>query len=347
MSQKIGILLVQMGGPCCTANVENFLFNLFNDKHIIQLPFFLSPFQKLLARTIARKRAPEVAELYEKIGARSPILYETQLQAKGLAEKLSKRKDDNDYQVYISMRYSYPFMSDTLKDILQANLDELVVIPLYPQYSTATTESNFAECRELFAESGLDKKIPIKYIKSWEDNEYFIEAWVQRIVEAINTLSSLRAELSKAKQSIHLLFSAHGLPEKYVLKGDPYQEQVLRSVDLILANLQHNAVSETVSASLSYQSKVGPVKWLEPATDTEIERLAASGVKNLIVVPISFVGDHIETSYEINMLYRDLAIEKGIENFVMARALKDDPLLIAALEDKIQNAIFSRNMCHS
>ncbi len=336
--KKHGVLLVQMGGPCCIANVEDFLFNLFKDEHIIQLPFFLKPFQKLLAKSIARKRSPEVSELYEKIGGRSPILYETQLQAYALAEKLG-------CECFFAMRYSYPFLKDTQPDILNANLEKLFVIPLYPQYSTATTGSNFAECRELFSKSGLDKKIEIEYIESWEENEFFIELWVQRILEQIEILKE------SARTSFHILFSAHGLPEKYIKNGDPYQKQVTKTVDAVIkrlhddlscglstvasakveASAKQEAIHPTFTTSLSYQSKVGPIKWLEPSTENEIQKLAKEGVKNLIVVPISFVGDHIETTYEINMLYKELAESKGIENFLMARALKDDPLLIKAL----------------
>lgn len=317
--KKQAVLLVQMGGPCCIANVEDFLFNLFKDEHIIQLPFFLKPFQKFLAKGIARKRSPKVSELYEKIGGRSPILYETQLQTYALAEKLG-------CECFFAMRYSYPFLKDTLPDILNANLDKLIVIPLYPQYSTATTGSNFAECRELFSKSGLDKKIEIEYIESWETNEFFIELWVQRIQEQIEELKA------RALTDFHILFSAHGLPEKYIKNGDPYQKQVTSTVDAVLAKVKGD-----FTASLSYQSKVGPIKWLEPSTETEIQKLAQAGVKNLIVVPISFVGDHIETTYEINMLYKELAESQGIKNFLMARALKDDPLLIKALSSLVHH----------
>ncbi len=320
--KKQGVLLVQMGGPCCIANVEDFLFNLFRDEHIIQLPFFLKPFQKLLAKSISRKRSPEVSELYEKIGGRSPILYETQLQTYALAEKLGCK-------CFFAMRYSYPFLKDTLPDILNADLDKLFVIPLYPQYSTATTGSNFAECKEMFSKSGLDKKIEIEYIESWETNEFFIELWVQRIQEQIEILRT------KSVTEFHVLFSAHGLPEKYVKNGDPYQKQVTATINAIIARMVKP--DEAIHYSTSYQSKVGPIKWLEPSTDTEIQRLAQSGVKNLIVVPISFVGDHIETTYEINMLYRELAENKGIKNFLMARALKDDPLLIEALSSLVHH----------
>lgn len=328
--KKQGVLLVQMGGPCCIANVEDFLFNLFKDEHIIQLPFFLKPFQKSLAKSIARKRSPEVSELYEKIGGRSPILYETQLQTYALAEKLGS-------QCFFAMRYSYPYLKDTLPDILNANLDKLVVIPLYPQYSTATTGSNFAECKELFSKSGLDTKIEIEYIESWETNEFFIELWVQRIQEQIEVL------INQSETGFHILFSAHGLPEKYVKNGDPYQKQVTSTVDAVIKqlviarNASDEAIPQAFTTSLSYQSKVGPIKWLEPSTEFEIQRLAQAGVKNLIVVPISFVGDHIETTYEINMLYKELAESKGIKNFLMARALKDDPLLIEALSSLVRN----------
>ena len=322
-----GVLLLQMGGPCCLAEVENFLFNLFNDPYIIQLPSLLKPYQTQLAKFISSRRANKVSHNYEKLGGSSPILFETQCQAKALKKRLGK-----EYQIYIAMRYSYPYLKDSLQDMERDTINELTVIPLYPQYSLATSGSSIIECKELFDQTGFSHKSTIKYIEAWYDNPYFIELIATRIEDSTKSLFD----------PIHILFSAHGLPVKYIQEGDPYQKQIENCVSLVLQKLSDslnlrsykNKLSSELydlNWSISYQSRVGPVKWLEPYTDTAIKRLGQDGVKNLIVVPISFVGDHIETIEEIGMQYRDLAYENGIVNFKVTRLPKANPLLIEAL----------------
>lgn len=322
-----GVLLLQMGGPCCIAEVENFLFNLFNDPYIIQLPSFLKPYQTQLAKFISSRRAHKVAHNYKKLGGSSPILFETQCQAKALEKKLGEG-----YRVYIAMRYSYPYLKDTLQYMERDAINDLTVIPLYPQYSLATSGSSVIECKELFDQTGFTQKASIKYIEAWYDSPAFIELLSKRIQD------TLGAETHEA----HILFSAHGLPVKYIQEGDPYQKQIEDCVSLVLQKLADNLnlrnyknklCSELYNLdwSISYQSRVGPVKWLEPYTDNAITKLGQNCVKNLIVVPISFVGDHIETIEEIGMQYRDLAYESGIVNFKVTRLPKANPLLIEAL----------------
>ncbi len=326
-----GILLLQMGGPCCKQEIEGFLFNLFNDPYIIQLPELIKPYQTSLAKFISSRRANKVAHGYEKIGGKSPILFETQCQAKALTKRLGE-----EYKVYIAMRYSYPFLKDSLEVMRQDGINELTVIPLYPQYSMATSGSSLIECKEIFSETGFSNKVKIRYVESWHDNPFFIELITRRIEAEINDL-----------HDAHILFSAHGLPVKYVTDGDPYQKQIEDSVSLVLQRLAdslnlriykqklHSELHE-LEWSISYQSRVGPVKWLEPYTDVAIERLGKLGVKNLIVVPISFVGDHIETLEEIGMQYRELAYENGIVNFKVTRLPKANPLLIEALASLVK-----------
>lgn len=320
-----GVLLLQMGGPNSLEDVEGFLFNLFKDKYIIQLPWFMQPFQKIFARIISQSRSKKVVKLYEEIGGKSPIKFETESQAKALEKKLNK--ESANYKVYYAMRYSYPFLSDAIQEMDESELEELTVIPLYPQYSVATSGSSIFECKESFAENGFAKKVPIKYVESWHDNEYFIRLIHDRIKDKIREFEE---EGVKDPKKIHILFSAHGLPEKYVLDGDPYQEQVIDSVKKIMGRLPE------YFHSISYQSRVGPIKWLQPSTEDELKRLAKlEKVKNLIVVPISFVGDHIETLHEIGIEYCEYASGLGIENFKITRLPKANKLLVQALESLI------------
>jgi ferrochelatase len=334
MTMKKGVLLLQMGGPCCISGIEGFLFNLFNDRFIIQLPKFLKPFQKYLAKFIAWRRAPKVAVNYEEIGGRSPILFETQCQARALEKELNKNTDD-EYQCFIAMRYTYPFLKDTIKDIEASGIESLDVVPLYPQYSIATTGSSFWECKTLFRESGLKDKIKIDYVVSWETNEYFIELLKNRILDKL--------ELFPKNEKTYLLFSAHGLPVKYIEKGDPYQKQIEASFKAIIDSLPVESI-QNIEPMITYQSRVGPVQWLEPNTEDVLEMLGKDGVKNILIVPISFVGDHIETLHELGIEYREVAEEFGIENYHVTRLPKANPLLIKALASSINKDIYKKEL---
>ena len=323
-----------MGGPCCESAIEGFLFNLFNDRFIIQLPGFLKPFQKYLAKFIASRRAPKVAVNYKEIGGRSPILFETQCQAKALEKMLNKDSDD-EYQCFIAMRYTYPFFKDAFEDIKAAKLDSLTVLPLYPQYSVATTGSSFWECKDAFKKTGFNKEIDINYTVSWEDNGFFTELIKNRIHDAI-------AKFPKDER-ITVLFSAHGLPVKYIEKGDPYQKQVTKSYEAIMKKLDPELVKR-LDHQITYQSRVGPVKWLEPNTEDVLEELGKEGIKNVLVVPISFVGDHIETLHELGIEYREVAEEFGITNYHVTRLPKANSLLIKALASCVEPKLYDKEV---
>ncbi len=328
---KVGVLLLQMGGPANLAEVESFLYNLFSDPYIIQLPWFMKPFQNQFAGFVSKRRAPKVQKLYAEIGGGSPIRFETEAQAIALAKHLNKR-GDAEYLTYIAMRYSNPRLSETLEQIQKDNIDELFVIPMYPQYSLATSGSSVIECKQLFAACGLDRKTKINYIESWYDQPEYIDLIVSRIITELQAFEAEGVSAFEQPQArVHILFSAHGLPVSYVAAGDPYQEQVKATVAKVMGRLP------LYRHSISYQSRVGPVKWLQPATEREIKRLAREeGVRNLIVVPISFVGDHIETLSEINIEYKEYAEEQGIERFRVTRLPKANPLLIEALAKLIE-----------
>lgn len=352
ISSVKGILLLQMGGPASTYGVEKFLNNLFNDPYIIQLPSFIKPFQKNLAAYIARERSPNVAKNYDMIGGKSPILFETQCQAKALEKRLGGK-----YKCYIAMRYSSPFLKETLPQMETDGIDELTVIPLYPHYSTATSGSSIIECQEMFSETGFDQRAKIRYVESWHDNPFFIELLTRRLEDEINR----HCEESFARQSnpknIYILFSAHGLPVKYISNGDPYQKQIEDSVALICQRLADSLnlkiypdklVSDhlTLDYSISYQSRVGPVKWLEPNTEDKIHELGDNGIKTLIILPVSFVGDHIETLHELGIEYKEVAAQSGIIDYRITRLPKANPLLIEALASVIAKSETTKQSRH-
>lgn len=323
---KKGVLLLQMGGPSSLEGVRPFLYNLFRDKNIIQLPFFMRPFQDIFAKLVSKSRAPKVAKQYEEIGGKSPIKFETWAQSAALKKHLNKGSED--YEVFYAMRYSQPFLKDAFKQIKKSDINDLTVIPLYPQYSVATSGSSIEECKELFEETSFQDEARIEYIESWHDNEAYIKLIVQRIKDTIAQYK----EQGIKEEEMHILFSAHGLPEKYVLDGDPYQKQVIESVERVMEGLQGYA------HSLAYQSKVGPVKWLEPSTEDKIQELKLEhGCDNLIIVPISFVGDHIETLFELDIEYREVAEEVGIKNYKVTRLPKANKLLVEALAAQVLN----------
>lgn len=326
---KKAILVLQMGGPCCVSGIQPFLYNLFSDPFIIQLPFFLKPFQKTLATFISKRRAPKVAVNYEEIGGRSPILYETQHQAKSLEDELNRIDAENEYKCFIAMRYSYPFLKDNFEEIKAGNFDSLTVLPLYPQYSVATTGSSFWECEQFFK----DFKIPVNYIESWETNDYFTELIKNNIEAKLPEFATT--------DKVKLLFSAHGLPQKYIDDGDPYQKQIHASCEAIVAKLSKEALDK-LDWQISYQSRVGPVKWLEPNTEDVLQELGKDGVKNVLIVPISFVGDHIETLHELGIEYREVAEEAGIENYHITELPKSNPLLIKALASCIDSKLYEK-----
>lgn len=316
MSDKTAVLLLQMGGPDSLDAVEPFLLNLFSDREIIKLgPAFLQP---VLARWIARRRAPKVEAQYEKIGGRSPIRELTSAQARALEKRLG-----DPFRCFPAMRYWRPSTIEALAAVKKAGLSRIVALPLYPHYSRATTGSSVNELRRVLALSRV--AFDVSYIESFHDHSCYIEALVRTIEEGISFFSG--------EEDLTLLFSAHSLPVSFIESGDPYLSQLEETVRLVMDRFPG------VRHDLAFQSKAGPVKWLEPATEETIARLAASGCQNLLVVPVSFVSDHIETLYEIDITYAALAREQGIVNFRRAPSLNTSPLFIDCLADLVRKAL--------
>ncbi len=315
MSEKIGIVLLNLGGPDSLEAVEPFLYNLFCDPDIIDFPgSFL--FRKGLAKLIASRRSPMIRKQYEKIGGRSPLKEHTLKQASMLEEKLNEKFPA---KVYAAMRYWRPSTEETLDQIEKDGIKKVILLPLYPQYSKATTESSVKEWnKQLAARPGLE--VETSLIESYYDFPPYIDAFVERVTEAIGRFPA------GEQDNIHLVFSAHGTPMKLVRQGDPYSGHIKQTVDLIMKRGGY-----TQDSSLCYQSKVGPLKWLTPSTPDTIEELAKKGVKHMVVIPVAFASDHLETLFELGIEYRHVATEAGVERFEITTGLNDSPLFVDAL----------------
>jgi ferrochelatase len=320
--EKIGVVLLNLGGPDSLEAVKPFLFNLFNDPDIINFPLsFL--FRRKLARTISEKRSPRIIEQYKKIGGKSPLLDLTKKQAEALEIELNRRIN---CKVYIAMRYWHPFTETTMKQMQKDEVSKIVLLPLYPHYSISTTGSSYNEWNRLIEVYQYFKDIDSKLVKEY----YSYPTYIDSIVEGIN--KSLNKFPEKKIESAVLLFSAHGTPIKLVKQGDPYKFQIEETVKNVMLKGGFKQ-----KHYLSFQSKVGPQKWLEPKTPDVIEKLAEEGIKYVLVIPIAFVSDHLETLFEIGIEFRHLAKEKGIEQFEVMPGLNDSQLFIKALAELVLN----------
>ncbi|WP_341817143.1 ferrochelatase [Wolbachia endosymbiont (group A) of Agelastica alni] len=308
---KKAVILFNLGGPNSLNAVRPFLFNLFYDRRIINL---LNPFRFLLAKFISAKRENTAREIYEQIGGKSPILDNTKAQVNALELKLNEDRN-HVYKVFICMRYWHPFADEVVKSVKQFDPDEVILLPLYPQYSTTTTLSSIENWQKNAKRYGL--KCNTKMIHRYYDNQDFIEAHANLIAKYYK----LASKIGKPR----VLFSAHSLPLSIIKKGDPYASQVERSVELIVEKLAIN----NLDWSICYQSKIGPVKWLEPSTESELLRAKADGVP-VVLSPISFVSEHSETLVELDIEYKTI-IKDGY--YFRVPTLSTDPLFIKCLAD--------------
>lgn len=311
------MVLFNLGGPDSLEAVQPFLENLFNDPDIFKLPF-----QKNFAKFVSRIRTSKVQKEYELIGGKSPLGEWTEIQRKMIEDNL--RQKDITADVLVSMRYWTPLTSETAKKVEQENYDKIILLPLYPQYSISTTGSSFNEWRRKYR-GDVSKLI---YIDSYFKNEKYIESINQRIDESL-----LKFPI-EVKKNIQLVFSAHGTPRSYIKKGDPYLCEIMTTVEEVM-----KLRKQDYEHHICFQSKVGPMKWLEPSTDKMIEELALKGKKHLLIIPISFVSDHVETLYELNIEYRHIAEKAGIENFIVMKGLNDSKIFIEALTQLIINKL--------
>jgi protoporphyrin/coproporphyrin ferrochelatase len=323
---RIGVLLLNLGGPDRLEDVRPFLYNLFSDPEIIRLP--VPWLQSPLAWLISTLRSGKSMENYKKIGGGSPLRRITEAQAKDLSALLEQRGVDA--RVYIGMRYWHPFTEEAIAQIKRDKPEKLVILPLYPQFSISTSGSSFRVLERMWDADPDLSAIPYTVIPSWYEHPGYLEAMAGLIAQKIDSVPN--------PDKAHVFFSAHGVPVSYVEEaGDPYQREIEECAKLIMQRL-----GRSNEYTLAYQSRVGPVEWLQPYTDVAIQELAAKGIEELVVVPVSFVSEHIETLEEIDQEYREVAEEAGIHIFARVPALDTDPTFIRALGDLVDQAIRDR-----
>jgi ferrochelatase len=324
--KKVGIVMFQLGGPDSLEAVEPFLLNLFLDPDIIPLGpvgFLRRP----LAKLISSRRSVPVRGKYAEIGGRSPIGTLTERQRVALVEALSPEIEP---VAVVAMRYWNPLTADAIARLRKAGpVDEIVLLPLYPHFSYATTLSSLKEWRRMYGQPKGGP--PERTVSQFFDHPLYIQALVQRIGSVLRQFTD--------SSRIHLIFSAHGLPMSLVKKGDPYPNQIEATVRMVCEEGKKQFPGWPQTHLLCYQSRVGPAKWLQPPLTGTIERLGTEGFKEMLVVPISFVTEHIETLHEINIEAREDAKKFGIEVFRMMPAVGDSPVFIAALKDLVLRAV--------
>jgi ferrochelatase len=320
---RVGVLLLNLGGPDELRDVRPFLYNLFSDPEIIRLPF--SWLQSPLAWFISTMRAKKSQENYRQIGGGSPLRHITEAQAQALKERLQQQ--GHDAEVYIGMRYWHPFTEEAIARIKRDNITELVILPLYPQFSISTSGSSFRLLEQIWQEDPTLHQINYTVIPSWYQQPGYLQAMAQLIAQELDQFPD--------PDSVHLFFSAHGVPVSYVTEaGDPYQKEIEDCTALIMQTL-----NRPNPHTLAYQSRVGPVEWLKPYTEDALQELGTQGVNDLLVVPISFVSEHIETLQEIDIEYRELAEESGIHNFQRVPALNTHPVFVDSLSTLVADAL--------
>jgi len=309
---KIAIILFNLGGPDSLDAVQPFLQNLFGDPAILRLPALI---RRPLASFLASRRAPKARAIYAKIGGSSPILGQTEAQARALEEALGST---HEWRGYVCMRYWHPMTEAVVRSVERFAPDRIVLLPLYPQFSTTTTASSFKAWND-----AATSKVPTKIIESYPTEPGFIAASVELVKQGL-------ADAGAGPRRV--LFSAHGLPERVIKAGDPYQAQVEQTAKAIAGQLGE------IDWSICYQSRVGPLKWIGPSTDAEIRRAGADRV-GVVVYPLSFVSEHSETLVELDIDYRHLAAEAGIATYIRVPAVGTHPLFIAGLARLVRDAL--------
>lgn len=323
--EPLGLIALNLGGPGSLDEVEPFLRRLFGDPDVIQLGW-ARPLQPLLAWLIARRRAEFSRAAYAQIGGRSPILEETTAQARAVAEVLASRGIAT--VPVVAMAAWHPLAGAALATLAAGGVRRAVALPFYPQESRTTTGSSLGQLEEA---RKLHPEMEIAPVTRYPDAEGYLQAVVERIEEAARTLPAEHAGTAP------VLFSAHGLPESYIRRGDPYLDDVRITVEAITRRMGLGD-----RARLCFQSRVGPQRWLSPTTETGLDELAAAGRPAVIVVPIAFTGEHIETLQEIDILYRERAEKAGIIYFARARTVGTHPAFIATLADLTEAAARAR-----
>jgi protoporphyrin/coproporphyrin ferrochelatase len=320
--KKTAIILFNLGGPLESKDVKGFLYNLFNDPNIIGLPFGL---RQAVAKLISTRREKSAQANYNHMGGGSPLLRETKAQAEALQAELNGVYGAGKTKCFIAMRYWHPFMEETLAEVEAYAPDEIVLLPLYPQFSKTTTYSSKQSFDALYK-----GKANVKMVCCYPTNQSFITAHAEQLKSVLGEIDD--------KETYRILFSAHGLPESIIKSGDPYQSQVEATVASIMKNL-----GDGFDYTICYQSRVGPLKWIGPSTEETIKKTATDN-KNIILVPVAFVSEHIETLVELDIEYAELAHELGIKHYKRVTALGVNKNYILALIQEIK-AVISDTSC--
>lgn len=317
-TRRLGVVLFQLGGPDTPEAIEPFLFNLFSDPDIIDFPGARIA-RKPLAKLISATRARKVQQHYEVLGGASPIRRFTEDQADALEARL--RNSGIDARCFVAMRYWHPFTAEAIQQLLASRCDEVVLLPLYPHYSSTTTGSSLNEWRRLFRSD-----IPVFVVGPFYDHARFLQAVVERVDGAL-------ARMPEPERT-EIVFSAHSVPLYVIEKGDPYRQQIEHCVELVMSRggwkNRHR---------LCYQSKVGAAKWLQPSLHQTLQTIAAEKIREVCIVPISFVSDHVETLGELHHEARLEAANLGIQRFEVTLGLNSSPTFIDALAELVQNAL--------
>lgn len=321
LSRRVGVVLFQLGGPDTLEAIQPFLFNLFCDPDIIDFPGARIG-RKPLARVISAARAKKVQRHYSAIGGGSPIRRFTEQQAADLQLKLVEA--GLDARCFVAMRYWHPFTREAVERLRAARCDEVVLFPLYPQYSSTTTGSSINEWERLFRDD-----LPVSCVRAFYDNELYLQALVEKVDEALARFPQ--------PAGAEIVFSAHSVPAAVIERGDPYQWQVEQTVELVMSRGGWGN-----RYRLCYQSKVGASRWLQPSLHRTLQVLAAEKVRQICVVPISFVCDHVETLGEIDHEARREAEALGIEQFELTAGLNNSPTFISALAEMVRDAVQAR-----
>jgi ferrochelatase len=314
---RVAIVLMNLGGPDSLEAVRPFLVNLFSDPAIIDLP---GPLRRPLARLIAWRRGPVAREIYAKLGGRSPLLANTEAQARALETALGPG-----HRCFVAMRYWHPFSTEAARQVMKWEPDRIVCLPLYPQFSTTTTASSLASWERAAKRQGLD--CPTRCVCCYPCEDGLIEALARLIEPALDMVSTMGRDP-------RLLLTAHGLPMKIVRRGDPYPGQVEQTAAAVVAALARPGLDWRVC----YQSRVGPLRWIGPATDEEIRRAGRDGVP-VVVAPISFVSEHSETLVELDLDYLRLAETSGVPVYRRVATVGVEPAFIGSLASLVRRAL--------
>lgn len=332
--KKIAVVLFNLGGPDSRQSIRPFLFNFFMDRNIIRAPL---PIRFLLAQYISLKRSRrEAGQSYGELGGKSPLLDNTRAQASALEKKLNETAKGREYKVFVSMRYWHPMAPQIVQEVRDWGAEKIVQLPLYPQFSTTTGWSSFENWTRAATKANLD--IPSSAICCYPENTGFIDS----------ATAGIAAEYKKAQANGHrdlrILFSAHGLPEKIVRGGDPYQWQCERTAEKIAQKLIEDLGIENLDWQSCYQSRVGPMKWIGPSIEDAIKQAAREG-KSVIVYPHAFTQEHVETLVELDIEYRHLAEKEGLPGYYRAQTAGADERFIAALAKLVEDHLDGQGVC--